>query len=146
MRFKRPISFRKKVLESNLLGLFFVDLYLQEYAKNFFWEISRYLPFKPLSITRSRSGSSLILQLACHAQEYILVNHKLMKPCTHYTSMPTCCIFMPPVPLLLFSRYTPVHSCYTSSTTTLVTDSVPLVHCWAFKASHTLQFRPGNAP
>ena len=37
-----------------------------------------------------------------------------------YSSMPTCCISCPQLHFLLISHYTPIHSCYTSPTTTLV--------------------------
>ena len=47
---------------------------------------------------------------------------KLWKPCPPlHTSLPTCSISMSPVTLFfLWSHHTPVHSCYTSSTTTLI--------------------------
>ena len=44
MRFKQPISLEIKGFGSNFLGLFFIDLYLQKYAKIIFKKISRYLP------------------------------------------------------------------------------------------------------
>ena len=44
----------------------------------------------------------------------------------------------------IFSHYTPIHSCYISSTTTLVM-TVPLLHYRPFKASRRLQLGPGNA-